>query len=244
MILGIISLAAIAVALMPSPGNFLHPPAETTIQTPAQYGLTSDPVIDPANQTSIQPVTPPTTQPATETVPKTVYTNVTIVPENVTVAVNQTFSVDVWINNVTGMAGWEINLLWNSGVLKCVQAQVNTPPEWGGAAFDWFNKTAADVDPKAVYTAWQFGQGVMSGQYFKAEVFGPRGSAYHNTFSGSLAIVTLTFQALHAGSTSLDLWRGDWNNISMSYEGIEIGDGNAMPITYSVYSGFVEVRAP
>jgi len=176
-----------------------------------------------------------------------VFTNVSVVPDNVILVANQTFRVDVWINNVTDMAGWDIDLLWNSSVLICIQAQVNTPPEWGGAAFDWFNKTAADVDANAVYTAWQFGPGIINnynalygqlcedynatcGLYENGECFGPRGSDYHNTVNGSLAIVTLTFQTLQAGSTSLGL--------SL----VEIANGQAGPIAHIVYGGLVEVQ--
>lgn len=82
-------------------------------------------------------------------------TNISVIPNNVVVSVNQTFSVDVWISDVTDMAGWQINLLWNNSVLKCVQAQVNTPPEWGGVALDLFNKTESDankIDPNSART--------------------------------------------------------------------------------------------
>jgi hypothetical protein len=185
---------------------------------------------------------------------ETVFTNISVVPNNVIVSVNQTFSVDVWINNVSDMAGWEISLLWNNSVLKCVQAQVNTPLEWGGVAFDWFNKTASDVNEigiNAVYTAWLFGSGIDNnvsatyGLYGKAECYGPYRSGCDNTFNGSLAIVTLTFQALNAGSTSLDLeecrarrtvedeWTYHWNII---------GDANAKLIASVENSGFVEVQ--
>jgi hypothetical protein len=180
---------------------------------------------------------------------KTASTNISVVPNDVVVSANQTFSVDVWINNVTDMAGWGIDLLWNSSVLKCVQAQVNTPPEWGGVGFDWFNKTESDankIDPNSVYTAWQFGPGIindydasygqfcdnynaMCGLYEKGECQGPNGSAYENTFNGSLAIVTLTFQAVHAGSTSLD------------FGYVLIGNALPAPITSVVFNGFVEV---
>jgi hypothetical protein len=205
--------------------------------------------------------------------PVPVFTNVSIMPNNVVVVVGQTFSVEVWVNNVTGMAGWQIELLWSSNVLKCVAAQVNTPAAWGGVGFDWFNKTAADVDPNAVYTAWQYGPGIVNngdvlydslfedysatcGEYEKCEVWGPRGSDYHNTFNGSLAIVTLTFQALQAGSTSLYFSMDDYigtggsyydgtNYITTTggyYEGITVGNGNAEPIAINVYNGFVEVQ--
>jgi hypothetical protein len=189
---------------------------------------------------------------------KTASTNVTVVPNSFVVSVNQTFSVDVWINNVTDMAGWEINLLWNSSVLKCVRAQVNTPPAWGGVGFDWFKKTASDVTEisvNSVYTAWLWGSGIDNnfsatyGQYHKAENFGPYGSGYDNTFNGSYAIITLTFKALRAGSTSLDFLETADLDSSSAYPNIIcngyypniIADGNAKYIAFVDYSGFVEV---
>jgi hypothetical protein len=178
-----------------------------------------------------------------------VFTNISVEPNSVVVSVNQTFSVDVWINNVTDMAGWGIDLLWNSSVLKCVQAQVNTPPEWGGAPLDLFNKTEADankIDPNAVYNAWLLGPGIVNdydasygelcndynptcGLYERGECRGPNGGEYHNTFNGSIAIVTLTFQALQAGSTSLD------------FGYVQICNAQPAPITNVVFNGFVEV---
>ena len=244
-ILSIVALAVIAVALMPSPGNFWHPPTENkktvavettivTVQVPVPNGPISDVVTEPTYQTANQLAT----QPKVETVPQPVYTNVTVAPEQIVVTVDQTFNVDIWINNVTNMAGWEIRLVWDKEIIKCTKAHVNTPPEWGGLAFDWFNKTEKDVNVNDVYTAWQFGSGIENdyndtcGEYFKAECFGPYGGSHHNTFKGSIAVVALTFQALHTGSTSLGF------DVSL------IGSGAALPIAHTVYEGLVEVQSP
>ncbi|MGA3191816.1 MAG: hypothetical protein ABSD73_04785 [Candidatus Bathyarchaeia archaeon] len=59
---------------------------------------------------------------------------------------------------------------------------------------------------------------------------GSNGSSYKNVFSGSLVIVTLTFQPLRAGSTSL----------AFSY--ITIANLSAAPITNLACNGFVEVQ--
>jgi len=219
-ILGIVAFAVIAVAMMPSPGDLIHPPSasqstEASGQLSVQGGPASVAAIDP----------------------KRVYANITVVPENVVLTVNQTFKVEVWINNVTDMAGWQIGLLWNKEVIRCLHAQVITPPEWGGLGFDWFNKTAADVNLTAVYTAWLFGSGIendytgTTGQYFKAECWGPYGGGYNNTVNGTLCVLTLTFQALQPGSSFLDL------------TSTEIGDGTASPIGFYAYDGSVEVKA-
>ena len=223
-ILGIIGLVVIAFALSPSPGDVLHPAQSMT--TSGHAAAQSDPAVDP------------------------IFTSLAVVPAEVAVNLSQTFTVEVWINNVTGMAGWQIELVWNRDIIKCVEAQVDTPSEWGGAAFDWFNKTAADVDPKAVYTAWQFGSGIDNnynatcGVYFKAECMGPHGSGYNNPFNGSLAIVTLTFQALRAGSTSLYFSKDDYNSIGGYYEGMTVANSNPSPIAITDYTGSVDVRNP
>lgn len=226
-ILGIVGLVVIAIALSPSLGTVLR--QAQSMETPAQALVQSEPVTEP------------------------IFTTVAVVPGEVVVTLNQTFTVEVWINNVTGMAGWEIRLIWNREIIKCVKAQVNTPPEWGGVSFDWFNKTESDVDPNAVYTAWQFARGIENeyndtcGQYFKAECFGPRGGSYHNTFNGSIAVVTLTFQALRTGSTSLGLWKTEFIGTGpnlMDVEGIKIGNGDAGPIAHTVHSALVKVQAP
>ena len=280
-ILGIIALAVIAVAVMPSPGNFSRPSTEdrktiavesstttlqvpvqngeisdstTTLQVPVQNGEISDPATGPAYPNATQPASEPTG----ETVPQPVSTNVTVTvaPEQVVVTVDQTFIVDVWINNVTNMAGWELRLVWNKEIIKCTKAQVNTPPEWGGIGFDWFNKTASDVNVNDVYTAWQMGEGIENdyndtcGLYFKSEIYGPNGGNYRNTFNGSIAVVTLTFQALHTGSTSLGFYTaygaGElYGQVQIAdRSGIKIADGEINPVTHTVYNGFVEVQAP
>ena len=251
------------------PGGPISVGPQVSVGSPNVFQNETDSTVKNAEGTSVGNVSAAPVQ--SEPVP--VFTNVSIMPNNVVVVIGQTFSVEVWVNNVTGMAGWQIELLWSSSVLKCTQAQVNTPAAWGGVGFDWFNKTAADVDPKAVYTAWEYGPGIVDnydvlygdmcndysatcGEYFKCEVWGPRGSPYQNTFNGSLAIVTLTFQALQAGSTSLYFSMDDYistgggyydgtNYITTTggyYEGITVGNGNAEPIAINVYNGFVEVQ--
>jgi hypothetical protein len=204
-IVGIVVFAVVTVALMPSPGNILY-------ATPMLSRS------DPASQAAA--------------------VNVTIFPEQVVAAVGQEFSVEVWVNNVTDMAGWQFELYWSKEIINCTKARVNTPPEWGGPGFDWFNKTVSDVDPNTVYTAWQFAPGIENnydatrGRYSKAECYGPNGSPRRDPFNGSIAVVTLTFQALRAGSTSL------------SFSNVVIGDQNAEEIASIGHNGLVEVTTP
>jgi hypothetical protein len=231
-ILGIVGLVVIAIALSPSPGNVLHQAQSMT--TPSQTLAQSDPQsMTTPSQTLVQ--SDPVTEP--------VFTSVAVVPGEVVVNLSQTFTVEVWINNVTDMAGWQIRLVWSRQIIKCVKAQINTPPEWGGVPLDLFNKTESDankIDPNAVYAAWLFAQGIENdysdtcGQYVKAECYGPHGGSYRNPFNGSIAVVTFTFQAVGTGSTSLGL----------DAEGIVIGNSDARPIAHTVQSGLVEVQMP
>jgi hypothetical protein len=161
-------------------------------------------------------------------------TTIFVVPDQLTVFENDTFIVNVRLNDVVNLAGWQFDLYWDSAMLRCLNATVNTPVEWGGLAFDFFNKTIADaneIDPNSVYAAWQFGSGidnnydVAHGRYSKAECYGPYGSGYHNTFNGSISLVTLTFKATHSGTTALTL--GD----------TLLGDSSALAMQHTKLSG-------
>jgi hypothetical protein len=164
---------------------------------------------------------------------------VAVVPGKVVVDVGDIFAVDIWLYNVTDMLGWEIMLTWNTSMFYCVKARVNTPAEWGGMPFDCFNKTAADVDRTNEYTALQFGCGINNteGTYIKAENGLPLMGARY--FSGSLAIVTLWFQPLETGSTTLY-----FEQRPHPYESVNIADKNNNPITHVECGGIVEVREP
>jgi len=151
-------------------------------------------------------------------------------PDQLTVLRNHTYVVNVRLNDVFDLAGWQFELYWNRAMLSCINATVNTPAVWGGVGFDWFNKTAADVNVGSVYTAGQFGPGIDNdysatlGQYFKAECSGPHGGPYHNTFNGSMSLVTLTFKATDSGTTALTL------------ENTKLGNSAALPIEHTALS--------
>jgi hypothetical protein len=160
-------------------------------------------------------------------------TTMFVVPDQLTVSENDTYIVNVRLNDVVNLAGWQFDLYWNRTILRCIKATVNTPVEWGGVALDLFNKTEADannIDQNSELTAWQFGSGIDNnysatyGKYSKAECFGPHGGLYHNTFNGSMSLVTLTFKATHSGITALTL------------EDTLLGDSSASPIDHNTWS--------
>jgi hypothetical protein len=168
---------------------------------------------------------------------ETAETVVAVMPGKVVVEVNDVFAVDIWIDNIIDLRGWEVSFFWNRSMLYCTKARVNTPIEWGGMPFDCFNKTAADVDRNAEYTALQFGDGICNewyldgyGAYMKCE------SAIRaaNSVNRSLSIITLWFKALQTGSTFLDL---DYPHLTfINRGGIEI-------LTIGS-DGVVEIREP
>jgi hypothetical protein len=89
-----------------------------------------------------------------------------------------------------------------------------------------------------VYIAGQFGPGIDNdysaalGQYFKAECSGPNGGPYHNTFNGSMSLVTLTFKATDSGTTALTL------------ENTKLGNSAALPIEHTAVSGSKVLLVP
>jgi len=263
--LTIIFLAAVAVALMPSPGNLLHPPAGNALpgtlaitSTPyegvsSQAGSSSSTSIDPilGNQTGTSPLRGQGST-TIDKVPEPIYTNVSILPENISVVVNETFEAQVWISNVTDLAGWEVTMYWNKDIISFVGASLYVPPEWGGHSFDWDNKTAADVNPKDVYTSWLFGPGLENnysatlGGYDKAEIQGPNGSDFENSINGSLPAVTFTFLALKAGSTPLSISKTECGTESggvvTMWGSVKLADSHAEPIGHYDYNCLVEVH--
>jgi hypothetical protein len=176
-----------------------------------------------------------------ETVPVAI---VAVIPGKVVVEVNDIFAVDIWIYNVAGMAGWDVLLAWNTTMLCCVRARVNTPAEWGGMPFDLFNKEYSEVDRTIEYTAFQLGPGTNNtqGTYAKTEIGLPLMGA--RSFSGSLAIITLWFQPLQTGSTTLYYPPKPCLLYFFKPTSVMIADGNANPIAHVDYGGIVEVREP
>jgi hypothetical protein len=48
-----------------------------------------------------------------------------------TPAYGKTFSVNVTLENVTDLYGYEFKLLWNTTLLDCIGVNVTPPAEWG-----------------------------------------------------------------------------------------------------------------
>jgi len=115
-------------------------------------------------------------------------TTVTISPSQTTLYKHQTFSVNVTLAEVTDLYGWEFKVCWDNSILNLTSAQTFTPETWCQNTFE-----AGD--------GIQNNFSETQGRYWKAM------SALNPAlpFNGNMTLVTLTFEALKAGTTTLSL---------------------------------------
>ena len=113
---------------------------------------------------------------------------VTLDPSEITVFEGEVFSVNVTVTDATDLYGWEFKLYWNKTLLNCTGYTMYTPTEWQGQ-----NQTFGPcLEATFNDTSSRYWQG-------QAAVY-PASS-----FTGSMTMVTLTFQAMQLGTTSLTL---------------------------------------
>jgi len=140
-------------------------------------------------------------------------TTIFLEPDQLTVFKNDTFIVNVTLTDVVDLCGWQFDLYWNRTVLSCINTTINTPPEWGDFTL-------------------LFGPGLQAnynathGCYSKAQA---RGDYLEPSFNGSMSLATLTFKAIHSGTTALTL--GD----------TILGNSLALPIEHTALDGSVKV---
>jgi len=138
--------------------------------------------------------------------------SVVVDSSQITVFKNEIFTVDVKVASVTDLLGWEFKLFWNSTVLNCTNAAVQTSVEWQG-------------------NAQNYGSGLENGYNATHARFWAAQSANYPapSFNGSMTIATLTFQALQPGTTSLALME------------TKLGNSTGDPIDHTESSGQVSV---
>lgn len=159
------------------------------------------------------------------------FATVSVNPGQLVVLTNETFTVNISISNVSDLAGWEFALLWNRTVINCTGAVLHAPSEWANGTLDYGPGIMNDYD-KNWWTSSRmlFQQKIgynstFNGIYSKAQTF----EYPESTFNGSMTIVTLTFQALQPGNTSLLL------------RDTKLGDNSASPIPHTDSDAFVNV---
>jgi len=113
-------------------------------------------------------------------------TTLSVYPSVKTTYVNQTFNIEIKVENVNNLYSFEFKLSWNPSILNLTDEDLHPPAEWGTNWFVWpMNK-------------WER---IQNGLYVVAvTALNPA-----PPFSGNASLVTLTFKALAVGSTNLDL---------------------------------------
>jgi hypothetical protein len=142
-------------------------------------------------------------------------TSVSVYPSTITVYKHEIFSVNIAVNDVTGLYGWELKLYWNNALLNCASAQIYVPSAWGQNVFE-------------AGSGIENGFNATHGRYFEAlSALNPAPA-----FNGSMTIVTLTFEAKATGTTTLDL------------QETKLSDISACAISHSTTDGSVTVLPP
>ncbi len=139
-------------------------------------------------------------------------TTLLVDPGQLAVFKGEMFTISVKVQNVVDLRGWEFQLYWNNTVLNCTNANIQTPAEWQNSTIEFA-------------PGFENNYNATHGRFFKAQsAIDPAPS-----FNGSMTIVTLTFQAMQPGTTSLTL------------TDTLLGNSTAQPITCGVSSGSVTV---
>jgi hypothetical protein len=139
-------------------------------------------------------------------------TSISLYPSQITVCKGETFSVNITVNNVTDMYGWELKLYWNNTILTCTKAEVYVPAVWGE------DNTKAGAGIQNTFNT-------TYGRYWKAvSALSPAPA-----FNGSMTIATLTFEAKATGTSVLD------------FQETKLSDNQASAISHSATDGSVTI---
>lgn len=127
-----------------------------------------------------------------------------------TPAYGKTFKVNVTVQDVTGLYGYEFKLYWNTTLLDLVDAHVTPPAAWGGNYFLVKNETNENL-----------------GRYWLSVTLLPPAQP----FSGNATLVTLTFKITYdpiypENVTSL-----------LDLDDTYLSDENADPISHTAIDG-------
>ena len=115
-------------------------------------------------------------------------TTFSVDPSQITALKDESFSINITLNNVTDLYGWEYKLFWNNSILNCTGATVYAPGIWSN------NTCCGGPGVENGYNA-------THGRFFKALI-----ALYPtSSFNGTTVTVTLTFKAIASGTTTLDL---------------------------------------
>ena len=128
-----------------------------------------------------------TTIPSTKAAPPNPTTTVYIHPASITATeVNQEFTIEIRINKVTDLYGWDIGLTWNATALECLTFTEGTFLKTSGFSTigvdGTINNTAGEIYPQYGRALMGAPKGVNGSSTDPDPVYGTKGSLANATF--------------------------------------------------------------
>jgi len=158
-------------------------------------------------------------------------TVVRVQPEKVTKgpepAVGEQFTVDIILENVADLYGWEAKLFWDSSLLNCTAEEYPILPE----SLNWESPNSLLLGPgieqdfNATHGRWYHGLSAL-----------PMAPPFPESFTGTIKLVTLTFEVIYQpplnGSCVLDL------------VDTKVSNSDAVAIDHEDVDGLYEILSP
>jgi len=120
------------------------------------------------------------------------WTRLRVVPNQTYKVKNMTFSIDIYVENVTNMFSFEFKLSWNKTILSCTSDNIHPPDIWGSNWLCPLNETQRINN--------------TSGRYWVAVTSHPPAPLFGNSTHNSTSLVTLNFKAIEVGKSDLTLY--------------------------------------
>ena len=137
-------------------------------------------------------------------------------PTIVSAAPVTSFSVDVVLEDVANLVGWEFKLFWDNSILEGVTDVVHVP-----AGCNWEAPNNFELGPGI-----EQDHNATNGRYYKALVLLPEAEPHPTPFNGTTMLVTLTFSVKANGSCVLDL------------SDTKLADSDAYPLGHMIEDGY------
>jgi len=158
-------------------------------------------------------------------------TVVRVEPEKVTMgpepAVGQQFTINITLENVADLYGWEVKLFWDNSLLNCTAEEYPILPE----GLNWESPNSLLLGPgieqeyNATHGRWYHGLSAL-----------PMSPPMPEPFTGTIKLVTLTFEVIYQpplnGSCFLDL------------VDTKVSDSEAVSIDHEDVDGYYEILSP
>lgn len=129
------------------------------------------------------------------------------------------FTVNITVYDVTDLYGYELKVFWDNTILSATGEAIHLPPDSGWDAPNNFQLgPGIEQDYNATHGRYHRGLSAM-----------PIQTPHPTPFTGTTTLITLTFEVLAEGETSLDLQDTKFSNFDVD------------PITHSSSDGSITV---